>query len=257
MECQVCHQRSSIGYCEETTQLVCEECSGSCYKCNGLIANGAGHTSPKSGHLYCSACWEERQRRRKSHKKSSSGDHKPEDPPDGTALDALKSAEPAPHEESERDHLDALEDAEEVDDEEAALITSAWRPPPPWKLSFQTGVIGLIAIIIIYIFPSLYRVPLSANSEILTPYIILIIPILAIIWGISGVLSMDYMTDKTRSLAGLSMGIITVALILYAVTHDPYASQNQSLVEMQRTRDGMTREELRVWRNNILDKHRQ
>lgn len=249
MECQVCKTRSSVGYCEETRDLVCEVCSVSCYKCGKLLRKDVAHKSERSGHLYCAACWEEREARRGNRKSAATAEG-------GTSFEALMGGAPDEDPEAAAIAQKALE-GEDEDGERRVLTASAWRPPPPWKLSFQAAFLGLAAILFVYLFPSFYRVQLPGGGEILTPYILLVVPTLAIVWGVVGIMSMDYMADKTRCAVGIFVGCLTAALCLAALRTDPAEKATADLVQTQYLRDSMTEDQLRAWRETVLERHRR
>lgn len=249
MECQVCNTRSSIGYCEESRALVCEVCSTSCYKCGKLLRKDIVHLSERSGHEYCSSCWAEREARHGGPKKSAATSE------GGTSFESLMSTPKAGIDPEGAAIADALED--DAEEENRLLSASAWRPPPPWKLSFQAAFLGLGAILFVYVFPSFYRITLPGGGEILTPYILLIVPILAVVWGVVGMMSMDYMADKTRCLVGIFVGCLTATLCLAALRTDPAEKGKQELYRIEQTRDAMTTDELSAWRNTILERHRR
>jgi len=245
MECQVCKIRSSIGYCEETRALVCEVCSVTCHHCGKLIQREIAHVSPNSGHSYCTKCWEERQARRGARKKHESTP-RPEKGGD-TSFEALEAGTAAP--------VDAdVPDVVPEEDDERILMASAWKPPPPWKLSFQAAITGLIAIVVLLLFPSFHRVVLPGGIVILTPLVLLVIPIVAILWGVVGLTSMDYMSDRTRCILGIGIGVLTIVMCVYALSKNPPEKQMQKI---EYTRDTMTPVELQTWREGVLEKHRQ
>ena len=251
MECEVCKERSSVGYCVETNILICEVCSTSCEKCGDLMSRKAARVSERSGRAYCTRCWEEKHGKPKE-KVAIPAPTKGGDSGGDTSFAALGTAD-ADLDVSDRAALDAAEEADKDADDDAAFRASAWKPPPPWKLSFQSAILGLIAIVCVYIFPSFYRVTLPGGQIILTPYILMIVPTIAIIWGVLGLTSMDYMSDKTRSLLGVFIGALALTLCIAAVTRDPLDRSKEAQVE---TRDGYNRAELEVWRERMLEKHR-
>lgn len=244
MECEVCKERSSVGYCTETNVLICEICSVPCEKCGALMNSKAAHFSERSGRAYCSACWAERKESKDKKKKT--------EPPKETAADTSFAALATEQDEmSDRDIAAKFQVDEELE-EEAALKASAWKPPPPWKLSFQSAILGLVAITIVFIFPSFYRVTLPGGQVILTPYILIMVPVLAILWGGVGLTSNDYMADKTRSLLGVLIGILAMIMCIAAVTRDPLNRVQDAQVE---SRDGYNRAQLRAWREKVLERH--
>lgn len=250
MECEVCKERSSVGYCAETNVLICEVCSSACEKCGTLVRTDAARMSERSGRIYCTHCWNEKHPSKPA-KVSKAPVAAAGDGPVDTSFAALGDAADASV--SDISALNAVEDANEAIDEEAALKASAWKPPPPWKLSFQSAILGLIAILCVYIFPSFYRVTMPGGQVILTPYFLMVVPIIAIIWGMLGLTSMDYMADKTRSLLGVLIGGAALVLCVTALMRDPHAAADNLQVE---TRDGYSRPELATWREKMLEKHR-
>jgi hypothetical protein len=254
MECQVCKERSSIGYCSDSRVLVCEVCSATCHHCHGLVRREGANVSTSSGHIYCAACWKERQERRDARKKRR------ETPPPSAATDDTSFASLM---DREHDSGGAVmpqvssegEDESGFDDEDHSVLTaSAWKPPPPWKLSFQAGIIGLVGIIIVLIFPGFHRVVLPFGLVVLTPLVLLVPAAIAIMWGALGIAQRDYQSDMTRCILGIGAAALTIMLCLHALSSPPAV---RAYDNVEYTRDTMTPQELGVWRQQMLDKHRR
>jgi hypothetical protein len=137
-----------------------------------------------------------------------------------------------------------------------ALTGSVREPPPPWKLSIFTALTGLVLVVILMILPSMRGVVID-GSYYPTPYFIFIIVAVATLWSFYGVAKEEYLANRLRSLIGLGIAVLTTILIFVAVATDPYLDAAKDSEQEQDTRQQMTPEELRQWRQERLNRFQQ
>lgn len=227
MECQTCNVKSSVGFCVTCKSMLCEECGIKCDECKRLACR-AHIQRTGSGKQLCLTCYELR-REKKREKRGDAGD---------TSFAALSGA-PKP-----------AEAPDETPDEE--IVLGKWQPPPPWKISIYTASIGLAATIFITVIPALRKIILPGGDYIATPYILVLIPVMALLWAAVGFYQEKYIQERMRSLPGVVIAIINIALCFAVVQFDVKLPEPTD--SNQSVRAEMDAKELEDWRNNILDK---
>lgn len=87
----------------------------------------------------------------------------------------------------------------------------------PWKVSLAAACIGAFFVSLLFAFPSLRWFPLAEGSPIPTPFVVALVPVVALVWAIVGLRR----REKDKHLVwcvvslGLSVASITLAMIAY------------------------------------------
>lgn len=234
MECTICNIRSAVGTCNDCRTMVCEECGVQCDHC-GKWACPQHVYMTSSGKTLCLPCQEERRARRAAAKRRAEGYETPI--PGAPAEGMITPAE------------------QEVEEEQAILTASVRQPPPPWKLSLYTAALALVLVGILFVFPGLRRIPFG-TAHLATPYLLMIIPIIAVFWGVLGMMREEMQAERNRSLMGIGLAIAAAVLMVIAVQTDPARLEEQRALAEQQMRQNMTPAELEQWRRDRLERFR-
>lgn len=71
--CVICKERTGVGICgDECKVLLCEVCGSTCQVCSKLVCPGHLHVTPH-GRKLCTACWNERNEKRRRREKRLTG----------------------------------------------------------------------------------------------------------------------------------------------------------------------------------------
>jgi hypothetical protein len=119
----------------------------------------------------------------------------------------------------------------------------------PWKYSVYTGAAGLILMLAVYVFPEWRTFETPWDSSFLTAYALLPFPVLALIWGLIGIVGKQYRADLARSAVGVVLSIAGFAVVFSDVLSDTTAVPPQ---ELPKDRIDMSPEELQEWRSRKL-----
>ncbi len=237
MECMECGIRSAVGSCKTCGKLLCEECGAECEECGHAICSEHINITPGKRKL-CDACFEKRQERREG-RKSGHGKAKAQ----GGVVEELQDEE--------------LEEAETL--EERALTASARRAPNPSVISISVAGLGLVLMLLVLIFPDLRRVALGPDTFLPTPLVLLIIPLVAVAWGILGMQQKEsdsrtpYRTLWRRSAAGVAIAVVSCVLGVVAWQTDPARIAELEAREIQQRE--MTPEELEERRRQLFERY--
>jgi hypothetical protein len=209
--------------------LLCEVCSAKCQKCGKLVCPEHVHKT-HSGKILCLPCQEKRRADYEARKEGKAG------------------AEPGAD-------LEAGAEAEEEEEfEQAALVVSVRKPPPPWKLSLYTACAGVALTAVVLLFPNLRRFTLPWGGYFSTPYLLLLIPLVSIFWGVVGMLTKEHRDDRPRCLIGMGVAVLSIVMMILAVFTDPARLAEAEASRVQNVRDKMTPEQLKQWREEKLQK---
>ncbi|MFA6239459.1 MAG: hypothetical protein WC655_00935 [Candidatus Hydrogenedentales bacterium] len=226
MECLVCQVRSSVGFCAECQGLLCESCGVPCEQCGSLSCPTHIHQT-RGGRSLCIKCYEDRQAKRAHAKAAAEHDHGHEAAPD--------------------------EVIEEVATE--ALVASARKIPQPWVLSMYIGLAGLLIVLVMLVFPTLRRIPLGGTSFVPSPYVILIVPVISVIWATIGLIRVEFFRDRSKCFIGICLSLLTLVLSVVAVQTDPAAYAEAESKSMEEIRNQMTPDQLKEWREKTLKRY--
>ncbi|MCC6697795.1 MAG: hypothetical protein IT365_19365 [Candidatus Hydrogenedentes bacterium] len=234
MECHVCEVRSSVGYCAECQQLLCETCGVPCDICGKLSCPEHVHET-RSGKRLCKGCYDERRGKREQKKAAAAAKH---DKPEGDAAVAD----------------DAEAEGEAMDE---ALAESAPIPIQPWQMSLYIAVAGLVIVLLMLVFPGLRRIPLGGTNYIPTTLVVMIFPILSCVWAGLGLYKDEYFRDRSKCFIGIGLSIAGAALAILAMVTDPAATAQSELEQFQNERQDLNQQELTDWREKAKEQFRQ
>lgn len=248
MECRVCNIRSSVGYCAECRELLCEECGLMCTKCGKMVCPSHYHET-SSGKTLCLSCYQERKARRAEQKRHRRHGGESEAAA-GTSFASLEGTEAAPDEEQEGG-VSAV-----------ALTESGYRLAAPWKVSLYSALGGLAGVLLVLIFPTIWWMLLPVEGRPYLPYLFILIPLLpafaAISWATFGLMRSEYLEDRARCLGSLAIAIVAVFLGVVAAAQAPtdvvVRKVNTYATERQ---EDMTEQQLARWREERLRRYLQ
>lgn len=225
MECLVCQIRSSVGFCAECQGLLCETCGVPCEQCGSPSCPTHVHET-RSGRKLCIKCYEDRQTKRAQAKAAAERAHDEDEAPAGAAAEIA----------------------------EVALVGSARKLPQPWQVSLYIAAAGLLAVLLMFVFPSFRRIPLGPTSYIPTPYVLLIIPLIAVIWATVGLIRVEFFRDRSKCFIGIGLSVVTLVLSVVAVQTDPASKVQAEARSMEEIRKQMTPDQLKDWRERTLQR---
>ncbi|MBI5094136.1 MAG: hypothetical protein HZB26_17050 [Candidatus Hydrogenedentes bacterium] len=228
MECSICLVRSSVGYCSACQILLCDECGISCTKCGKLVCSQHVHET-RSHKQLCPECMEERKTRAAERAAVA-------DAGESTSLEALQEEQPA-------------------DVASEALLASVRQPPPPWKLSAITAGAGVAVMLVLLFFPAMRHVDLPGTAGLLyIPYFVMLVPLIAIAWGIAALTGADYVLDRPKAYIGLGLSIVCIIMGVVAVQTDPARKAAEAArIEAERLKSA-TPEEIKAKREGVLNR---
>jgi hypothetical protein len=233
MDCLVCNTRSAVESCAICHTLLCEVCAAKCEMCGKQVCPEHVHKT-HSGRNVCLPCQEKRVAARHGRE---AGAQKPE-----------KDAEAA---------AAAAAGAQEQEAEWEVLTESVRKPPPPWKLSLYVACAGVALAILLFIFPSLCRIMLPGGRYLPTSYALLIVPAMALFWGVVGMFGKEYQGDRPRCFIGMGVALLAAVLLIGTVFADPARRAEVEAARMQNQRNNMTPEQLKQWREGVFQKYQQ
>ena len=234
MECHVCEVRSSVGFCAECQQLLCETCGVPCDTCGKISCPEHVHET-RSGKRLCKGCYDERRGKREQKKAAAAAKH---DKQEGDAA-------PADDAEAEGDAIDE------------ALVVSAPLPIQPWQMSMYIAVAGLVIVLLMLVFPSLRRIPLGGTNYIPTTLVVMIFPILSFVWAGLGLYKDEYFRDRSRCFIGIGLSVVGAALAIFAMLTDPAATTQSEMDQILNQRQDLDQQELTDWREKAKEQYRQ
>ncbi len=234
MDCFVCNTRGAVDSCAICHAMLCEVCSAACAMCGKLVCPQHVHKT-HSGKDLCLSCQE---KRRAAHQARLAKEERGEFPPD---IDS--ASEPG----KER----------EADAERPVLVASARKPPPPWTLCLYTACLGLALALLLLALPGMRRVNLPWGGYLPIPYVLLLIPAVSVFWGAGGLLVKEYREDRMRCVLGMGLALVASMILVAAVFTDPVRRAEAEARRMESMRSQMSPEELKVWREEKLQKYKR
>lgn len=178
MICEVCDIRSSEGFCVECETLLCDQCGERCGDCGKFIC--PKHVFELEARALCFNCAKGLDAIRR--KRSRRVDYDSEDPSQDARMPIVPGGE-----------LDF------------------WNLPA-WAVSTVLAGIGACFSFLILLFGNLRTLPLPNDIILPTPFLVLMVPILAILWALSGMIR-GKQRHKLRWYL-LSLGIASVSILL-------------------------------------------
>jgi len=233
MDCLVCKTRSAVESCAVCHTLLCEVCAAKCEMCGKMVCPQHVHKT-HSGRNVCFPCQEKRVAARRARE---AGAAQPEQ-------DAAAAAAAG---------------AQEQEAEWEVLTESVRKPPPPWKLSLYVACAGVVLAILLFIFPGLCRIVLPGGRYLPTSFVLLIIPAMALFWGVVGLLGKqkEYEEGRSRCYIGMGVSVLAAALLIGAFFADPARRAEAEAARMQNERLNMTPDQLKQWREGVFQKYQQ
>ena len=227
MDCTICNLRSEVGVCAECKAMLCEVCATTCERCGKLACPEHLHLTSHDRQL-CEGCYAERKAARAAAKRKKLGlvddDEAPEHRPD-----------------------------EQAEEEEEIVVLAGWEPPRPWQLSMYAASIGVAAIVLMLLLPSMRGFSMSSGGAYIPiPYALFVIVALTVFWAVRGFLKEEDPSDRNRCFIGLGMAIATTILIFVTVYTDPHRLAAIEARKAQAERDNMTPAQLQRWRMEKL-----
>ncbi|GMV98971.1 MAG: hypothetical protein AMXMBFR84_01110 [Candidatus Hydrogenedentota bacterium] len=234
MECAVCEVRSSVGYCIECQKLLCETCSTPCEQCGKLCCEDHAYET-RSGRILCVNCYGEREEKRARVKaaKTGKGD-------DETSFGALEGVDAPP----------------EAEGEGAALVASAARTVEPWKVSLITASVGLLVMLVVAFVPALRSIPLLL-VVVPTPLVLLIIPLIALFWGVYGYFREEFYENRPKCLAGVGIAGLTILIAVASISNAPVDEERKQIETVAEQREEMTKDDVKGYREQVLQRFQQ
>ena len=120
----------------------------------------------------------------------------------------------------------------------------------------NSAIAAFALAMILMLFPTLRRIPLGGTSYLATPYVLIIIPLIATFWGVYGIVNVEFYKFRNRCMAGVGIAIVSMILFVVAVASDPVTRDETQSIELQERRQLMDEQQLDGWRENVLDKYK-
>ncbi len=195
----------------------------------------------RSGKVYCIGCNERRKAERKAERKEKRRRHHGEEADlADSSLDALAGGSAM---------------ADEADLDQEARVLGKREQVQPWQLCLYSAVVALVIAIVLLVFPSFRRMPLGGTSYFATPYVLVIVPLIASFWGVYGIVNIEFYKHRSRCMAGLGIAVLSMVMFVIEVASDPASRQDDNSLELQERRQFMDDQQLDGWRENVLDKY--
>ena len=172
-------------------------------------------------------------------------------PPDAEDESWTEVGEAPPPAETSPGEQVSAEDADAA--EEDIQVYKGKQPTPPWKLSRNLGIVGLLLMAVLFVFPELRRFNTPWASSVPTAYLMLVFPAVTLLWALVGLIAKRFREERSRSLLGLVLALLTVGLAYAVIVTDPTRGADATL-GASNDRLEMTEEELREWRIEKLNR---
>ncbi len=239
MECHICEVRSSVGYCVECHELLCETCGVPCEQCAKMSCPTHIHET-KSGKALCAGCYAERRAKK----------------------EAVKAEVVHRHTQQHRDSVDtSFQQLETAPDAEGAvsdeaLIASASRIVEPWKMSLYIALTGIGFGILLLIFPTLRHVAFGART-FTTGFLLLIFIFFSGFWAWVGLRNEAFYNDRIKCFYGIGASVACVFLAFVTIASAPTVERAPVITTVPVRTGNESAEQLQQWRDNALNKYKQ
>lgn len=239
MECHICEVRSSVGFCVECHELLCETCGVPCDQCGKISCPTHIHET-KSGKALCAGCYAERRAKKEAAKAEIVQRHTKAH---RQAVDtSFQSLEKAPKEEGE------------ISDE--ALVISAKTAIEPWKVSLYIAIAGIAFGIVLLIFPNLRHIALGAQT-FSTGLLLIMFVLFSWFWAWVGLRDEQFFLDRIKCFYGIGASVVCVVLAFITISSAPTEETVPVNPNVTVRTGNETQEQLEQWRENALKKYRQ
>lgn len=242
MECHICEVRSSVGYCVECHELLCETCGVPCDQCGKMSCPTHIHET-KSGKALCVGCYAERRAKKEAVKAEVVHRHTKEhrDAVD-TSFQTLETTPGA--------------EGEEISNE--ALVASAQRIVEPWKMSLYISLAGIGLGLVLLFFPSLRHVasPIGAKS-FATGLLLFVFILFSIFWSWVGLRNEQFYRDRVKCFFGIAGSAVCVILAYITISSAPVLEERPMLKNVPQRTGGESQDQLQEWRDKALQKYQR
>lgn len=141
-----------------------------------------------------------------------------------------------------------------VEDAEESHVYKGRAAAPPWKMGMYSALAGLLFAILLLVLPEFRRFSLTGATEFETGYFLLVIPVIAILWSLGGLIHKDFAADRGKAVAAIVIALVSSVILVYAIATDPAKDAVVDGQNEQQQRLDMTEEELQEWRENRLNR---
>jgi hypothetical protein len=205
--------------------MLCEECIAKCAKCGILVCPDHLYKT-HSGKILCLPC----QAKRRAEHTGKRGEDEGEEAGTGMTPEA------------------------ELEEERPILVGSIRQPPPPWQLSLYIAGLGIAAGLLMLVAPGLRRVPLPWGGHFPTPVLLMLIPAIAIVWAVCGMVLPEHKEHRPRCLMGIGLALLSCILMIFTVYTDPARLADAEARKAEGVRNSMSADQLKQWREEKLQK---
>lgn len=242
MECHICEVRSSVGYCVECHELLCETCGIPCDQCGKMSCPTHIHET-KSGKALCVGCYAERRAKKEAVKAEVVHRHTKEH------RDAVNTSFQT---------LEAQPGAEGEEISNEALVASARRIVEPWKMSLYISLAGIGLGLLLLLFPSLRHVasPIGAKS-FATGMLLFVFILFSVFWSWVGLRNEEYYRDRVKCFFGIGGCVVCVILAFITISSAPVVEARPILKSVPQRTGGEDQQQLQEWRDKALQKYQR
>jgi len=92
---------------------------------------------------------------------------------------------------------------------------------PPWLMSMALACSGALASVLVWLFPNLRRFPLPFQILVFTPYLVLVVPMAAAIWALTGMLPSGRRAEWRWCAVALGIALLSILCTLALFWMDP------------------------------------
>jgi len=238
VECHICEVRSSVGYCVECHQLLCETCGVPCDQCRKMSCPPHIHET-KSGKALCAGCYAERRAKKEAARAEVVQRHTKEH---RDAVDTSFQTLDAPPEAA----------ADEISNE--ALVLSARRVIEPWRFSLYIAVAGVAYGIVLLFFPNLQHVAFFSRTYP-TGALLFVFIAFSGFWAWVGLRNEEFFQDRVKCFYGIGAALACLVLAFVTISQPPPKAAPPSIPGVQVRTGTETTEELEQWRDKALNKY--
>jgi len=138
--------------------------------------------------------------------------------------------------------------------EEDERVYAARAKAPPWMMGMYTALSALFLATLLLVLPEFRQFRLTGTTSLPTGYFLMIIPAIAILWALGGLIHKDYAADRGKAVVAILIAIVAWGILGYAIATDPAKDAAAEGLNEQQQRLDMTQEELQVWREKTLNR---